>query len=42
LKPGRDAALLIETAAQNEKLKTLGFNTAKAFNDRLLEIMQNK
>ena len=42
LKPGRDAALLIETAAQNEKLKALGFNTAKAFNDRLLEIMQNK
>ncbi len=42
LKPGRDAALLIETAAQNEKLKSLGFNTAKAFNDRLLEIMQNK
>jgi HPr kinase/phosphorylase len=41
LKPGRDAALLIETAAQNEKLKSLGFNTAKAFNDRLLEMMQN-
>ncbi len=42
LKPGRDAALLIETAAQNEKLKSLGFNTAKAFNDRLMEIMQRK
>ena len=41
LKPGRDAALLIETAAQNEKLKARGFNTAKAFNDRLMEIMKN-
>jgi HPr kinase/phosphorylase len=40
VKPGRDVALLIETAAQNEKLKSLGFNVARAFNEQLLASMK--
>jgi HPr kinase/phosphorylase len=39
VKPGRDVALLIETAAQNEKLRGLGFNVARAFNEQLLASM---
>jgi len=42
VKPGRDVALLIETAAQNEKLKKLGFNVAREFNDYLIASMKNK
>ena len=36
VRPGRDVALLIEAAAQNEKLKALGFNVARNFNEQLL------
>jgi len=39
VKPGRDIALLIETAAQNAKLKSLGFNVARSFNEQLLANM---
>jgi len=42
VKPGRDVALLIETAAQNEKLKKLGFNVAKEFNEHLIASMNKK
>lgn len=42
VKPGRDVSLLIETAAQNEKLKKLGFNVAREFNDHLLASMAGK
>jgi len=42
VKPGRDAALLIETAAQNEKLKKLGFNVAKEFNEHLIAALKKK
>ncbi len=42
VKPGRDVALLIETAAQNEKLKKLGFNVAREFNDHLIASMNKK
>jgi HPr kinase/phosphorylase len=42
VKSGRDVALLIETAAQNEKLKKLGFNVAKDFNEHLIASMKNK
>jgi len=41
VKPGRDVALLIETAAQNAKLKGLGFNVAREFNEHLLAAMQH-
>ena len=42
VKPGRDAALLIETAAQNEKLRKLGFNVAREFNEHLIASMNKK
>jgi HPr kinase/phosphorylase len=42
VKPGRDVALLIETAAQNTKLQSLGFNAAQQFNKQLLASMQDK
>jgi HPr kinase/phosphorylase len=42
VKPGRDAALLIETAAQNEKLKKLGFNVAREFNELLINSIAKK
>ncbi|RLD10021.1 MAG: HPr(Ser) kinase/phosphatase [Chlamydiae bacterium] len=42
VKPGRDVALLIETAAQNEKLKKLGFNVARKFNEQLIASMKMK
>ena len=40
VKPGRDLALLIETAAQNEKLRTLGVNVAEQFNKHLIATMR--
>lgn len=40
VKPGRDVALIIEVAAQNEKLKSLGFNVARNFNEQLLASMK--
>lgn len=40
VKPGRDIALLIETAAQSFKLKDHGFDVARAFNDKLIATMQ--
>ncbi len=42
VKSGRDVALLIETAAQNEKLKKLGFNVARDFNEHLIASMKKK
>lgn len=33
--PGRNVALLVESAAKNEKLKYFGFNAAKAFTDKI-------
>ena len=42
VKSGRDVALLIETAAQNEKLKKLGFNAARDFNEHLIASMKKK
>jgi HPr kinase/phosphorylase len=42
VKPGRDVALLIETAAQNEKLKKFGFNVAREFNEHLIASMNKK
>jgi HPr kinase/phosphorylase len=40
VKPGRDIALLIETAAQTFKLKDHGFDVARAFNQKLLATMK--
>jgi len=38
--PGRDIARLIEVAALDQKLKTLGHNAAREFNERLIERMR--
>lgn len=39
VRPGRDLARLIEVAAFQAKLKMSGYNSAKAFNDRLISLM---
>lgn len=45
VKPGRDVVLLLETIALNHRLKGMGYNSAKEFNAKLLEMItlkQNK
>jgi HPr kinase/phosphorylase len=40
IRPGRDIARLIEVAALDQKLKSLGHNAAREFNERLIERMR--
>jgi HPr kinase/phosphorylase len=40
VRPGRSLSVIIEVAAMNQRLKKTGVNTARAFNDKLLEWMQ--
>lgn len=40
VRPGRDIARLIEVAALDQKLKGLGHNAAREFNERLIERMR--
>ena len=40
VRPGRDIARLIEVAALDQKLKSLGHNAAREFNERLIERMK--
>jgi HPr kinase/phosphorylase len=40
IRPGRDIARLIEVAALDQKLKTLGINAARQFNEQLIERMR--
>ena len=40
VRPGRDLARLIEVAALDQKLKSLGHNAAQVFNQRLIERMR--
>jgi HPr kinase/phosphorylase len=42
VRPGRDMARLIEVAAMDQKLKSLGRDSAIEFNARLLELMQHR
>ena len=42
VRPGRDLARLVEVAAMNQKLKSLGYNSAVEFNERLMATMQKK
>ena len=42
VRPGRDLARLVEVAALDQKLKSLGHNSAVEFNERLLASMQKK
>ncbi len=41
VKPGRDVVLLLETVALNHRLKGMGYNSAKEFNSKLLEMISN-
>lgn len=42
VKPGRDVVLLLETIALNHRLKGMGYNSAKEFNSKLLEMIAQK
>jgi HPr kinase/phosphorylase len=42
VKPGRDVVLLLETIALNHRLKEMGYNSAKDFNTKLLEMLSKK
>lgn len=42
VRPGRDIARLVEVAALDQKLKSIGQNSAMEFNLRLLNLMQTK
>lgn len=42
VRPGRDIARLIEVAAMDQKLRSLGRNSAVEFNDKLLNLMGTK
>ncbi len=42
VKPGRDVVLLLETIALNHRLKAMGYNSAKEFNAKLLEMISIK
>jgi HPr kinase/phosphorylase len=42
VKPGRNIPILVETAAMNQRLKKMGIHGARAFNQRLNELMHIK
>ncbi|MDB6156088.1 MAG: hprK [Chthoniobacteraceae bacterium] len=42
VRTGRDLARLVEVAAMDQKLKSMGQNSAMEFNQRLLNVMQKK
>ncbi len=42
VRPGRNLPVLIETAAKNHRLKMMGYHPARKFNERLLQIMQER
>jgi HPr kinase/phosphorylase len=42
VKPGRDVVLLLETVALNHRLKEMGYNSAKEFNNKLLQAIAGK
>lgn len=42
VKPGRDVVLLLETIALNHRLKGMGYNSAKEFNAKLIDMITKK
>ena len=42
VRPGRNLAIIIEVAALNHRLKELGVNPAERFNERVLNIIQER
>lgn len=41
VKPGRNIPIIIETAAMNERLKSMGYNSAKDFNQNVLKWLED-
>jgi HPr kinase/phosphorylase len=41
VKPGRNIPIIIETAAMNERLKTMGYHSAKEFNQNILKWIES-
>jgi HPr kinase/phosphorylase len=41
VKPGRNIPIIIEVAAMNERLKTMGYNAAKEFNQNILKWIES-
>jgi HPr kinase/phosphorylase len=41
VKPGRNIPIIIETAAMNERLKSMGYNAAKEFNRNIIKWMES-
>jgi HPr kinase/phosphorylase len=41
VKPGRDIPIIIETAAMTERLKKMGYNSAKEFNQNILKWIES-
>ncbi|MCL2472560.1 MAG: HPr kinase/phosphorylase, partial [Treponema sp.] len=42
VKPGRNIPIIIETAAMNERLKNMGYNSAKEFNQNILKWIESE
>ncbi|MCK5155008.1 MAG: HPr kinase/phosphorylase, partial [Spirochaetales bacterium] len=42
VKPGRNVPIIIETAAMNERLKKLGYFSAKEFNQNVLKWLESE
>jgi HPr kinase/phosphorylase len=42
VKPGRNISIVIETAAMNERLKNMGYNTATEFNRNILKWIESE
>jgi HPr kinase/phosphorylase len=41
VKPGRNIPIIVETAAMNERLKKMGYNSAKEFNQNILKWIES-
>ncbi|MDR1575562.1 MAG: HPr(Ser) kinase/phosphatase [Treponema sp.] len=41
VKPGRNVPIIIETAAMNERLKSMGYNSAREFNKNILKWIES-
>jgi HPr kinase/phosphorylase len=41
VKPGRNIPIIIETAAMNERLKKMGYNAAREFNQNILKWIES-
>ena len=41
VKPGRNIPIIVETAAMNERLKKMGYNAAREFNQNILKWIES-